>query len=276
MISNPPIIVISPAGQTLRRQAAELVAYRDLLALFTLRDLSIRYKQTLLGFAWAFVQPVVTLLTFSVFLGKFARVSGGNLPYPLMAALGVIPWSLFTNAVTRAAASVVGNASLITKVYFPRIILPISGACASVVDFAISAMVLVPLLIVYKVRPAPLMWLIVPLAVLTLFVFSIGAGLFFAALNVRYRDVQHAIPFLLQVWMFATPVVYPLDVVPVKWRFLVYINPVSGVIHALRQGLTGGNTPWFAIATAVSGALVTVVAGAAVFRATEQSFADVV
>ena len=273
--SDAPLLVIEPRHGFVRLDLHELWAYRDLLYFLTRREISIRYKQTILGFAWAIIQPVMTMLVFTVFLGKFAKVPSDGIPYPVFSYLGLLPWTYFANAVTRSATSLVTNANLLSKVYFPRLLIPLSGVLSAMVDFLISFAVLVVLMLWYGITPAwQTLWL-VPLTLLTALA-AVGVGMWLSALNVKYRDVQHAIPFLMQLWMYATPVVYPASVVPERWRVLFALNPLTGVIEAYRAATLGRPMPWAMLAVSVVSTLVAVALGTWQFRRMERVFADVV
>jgi lipopolysaccharide transport system permease protein len=253
----------------------ELWHYRDLLYFLTWRDLSVRYKQTILGLAWAVIQPFMTMVVFSIFLGRLAGVPSDGVPYPIFSYLGLLPWMYFSSAVTRSAASLVGNANLLTRVYFPRVVMPLSATVSALVDFAAASMVLGVLMAVYGLRPAPTTLLLVPLVLITAFVAG-GVGMWLAALNVRFRDVQHVIPFLMQLWMFATPVVYPTSIVPDQWRGLFALNPMTGLIEAYRGATLGTPIDWRLLSVSLVTALVVGLLGFWQFRRVEASFADVI
>jgi lipopolysaccharide transport system permease protein len=273
--SDTPVVVIEPRLGLVRFDAAELWHYRDLLYFLTWREISIRYKQTLLGFAWAVIQPVMTMVVFTVFLGRLARMPSDGIPYPVFSYLGLLPWMYFSNAVTRSGTSLVSNAHLLSKVYFPRVLIPVSGVLSAAVDFAIAFVVLVGLMLWYGIAPAASTLWLIPLTLLTA-VAAAGAGMWLASLNVKYRDVQHAIPFLMQVWMYATPVVYPASVVPERWRTLFALNPLAGVIEAYRAATLGRPMPWSLLATSTVAALLLLLVGTWQFRRMERVFADVV
>jgi lipopolysaccharide transport system permease protein len=272
---DAPIVVIEPRHGFVRFDVAELWHYRDLLYFLTWREISIRYKQTLLGFAWAVIQPVMTMVVFTVFLGRLAKMPSDGIPYPVFSYLGLLPWLYFANAVTRSGTSLVSNAHLLSKVYFPRVLIPLSGVLSAAVDFAIAFVVLVGLMLWYGIAPAASTLWLLPLTLLTA-VAAAGAGMWLAALNVKYRDVQHAIPFLMQVWMYATPVVYPASVVPERWRTLFALNPLAGVIEAYRAATLGRAMPWSLLGASTVAAVLLVVIGTWQFRRMERSFADIV
>lgn len=270
-----PLLVIEPRHGIARVDLRELWHYRDLLYFLTRREISIRYKQTLLGFLWAVIQPLMTMVVFTVFLGRLAKVPSDGIPYPVFSYLGLLPWTYFANAVTRSGTSLVTNANLLSKVYFPRILIPLSGVLSAMVDFAIAFVVLIALMLWYGIMPSwQTLWL-VPLTLLTALA-AVGVGMWLAALNVKYRDVQHAIPFVMQVWMYATPVVYPASVVPEKWRTLFALNPLAGIIEAYRAATLGRQIPWQLLAVSAATTLVGVAIGSWQFRRMERVFADVV
>lgn len=268
-------IVIAPRRGWAAVDLAELWAYRELLYFLTWRDLKVRYKSTVLGSAWAVVQPLATMIVFTVFFGMFVRMPSDGVPYPLFSYTGMLLWSYFSTALTSASVSLVGNASLLTKVYFPRPIVPAAAALGGLVDFAIACGVLVPLFVWYGVLPAASVVMLVPITLLT-FILVLGASLWLAALTVQYRDVRHALPFLVQMWMFATPIVYPLSIVPERWRWIAAMNPMAGLVEAFRAAVLGRPMPWTALALAAAIAVVTLVGGALFFRRMERSFADVI
>jgi lipopolysaccharide transport system permease protein len=237
------------------------------------RDLKVRYRQTAIGAGWVVLQPLLTMAIFTVIFGRFARIPSDGLPYPLFCYTALVPWTLFSNALSRGGESVVGNANLVTKVYFPRLLLPLSGVLSPLVDFAIAAMVLVVMIAWYRI-PLTLNVLALPFFILLVVCTALAVSVWLSALNVRYRDVRHTIPFLLQVWMFASPISYPVSMVT-EWRLLYSLNPMVGVIEGFRWALLGKQSPDFGV-VAVSTAVVVVllVAGVVYFRQMERTFAD--
>lgn len=272
---DAPLFVIQPTKGFVALDAGELWHYRDLLYFLTWREISIRYKQTLLGFAWAIVQPLMTMVVFTVFLGRLAKVPSDGIPYPVFSYLGLLPWTYFANAVTRSSTSLVGNANLLSKVYFPRILIPLSGTLSALVDFAIAFVILIGLMAFYHIPvTVSLLW-VIPLTVLTA-IAATGVGMWLSALNVQYRDVQHAIPFLMQLWMYATPVVYPASVVPAKWRLLFSLNPMTGIIEAYRDAALDKPISIASLGVSTLAIIFVAAVGGWQFRRMERRFADIV
>jgi lipopolysaccharide transport system permease protein len=254
----------------------ELWAHRELVYFLTWRDVKVRYKQTALGAIWAILQPVMTMAVFALFFGKLAKVPSDGIPYPLFTFTALVPWMFFANGLTQASNSLVHNANLLTKVYFPRLAIPISTVIAGTLDFVLSFVVLVALVAYYGVTPtANVLWL--PLFALLALITSLGVGLWAAAINVQFRDVRYTIPFLTQFWMFGTPVAYPSSLLPEPWRTVFGINPMVGVVEGFRWSLAGAKTapgPIIALSSLVAVALL--VSGAYYFRRMERTFADIV
>ncbi|HWB11862.1 MAG TPA: ABC transporter permease [Pirellulales bacterium] len=257
----------------------ELWRYRELLYFLAWRDVKVRYKQTALGAAWAILQPALMMVVFTIFFGRLAQVDSGGLPYPLFAFLGLLPWTFFATAIASAGNSVVGSERLITKVYFPRLLIPFASVGAALVDLAVACSMLVVLLVWYGVPPS-WGWLLAPgvLALLTLA--ALGAGALLAALNVAYRDVRYVIPFLVQLWMFATPTVYmhvgggPEEAAAGHW--LLYVNPLTGLIAAFRAAVVGSDVPAIGLLWSGGAAVLLFLAGCLYFRRVEDSFADII
>jgi lipopolysaccharide transport system permease protein len=268
-------LVIEPASR-IRFQLLDLWEYRELLYFLFWRDLKVRYKQTLLGASWAILQPLVTTIVFTIFLGRVAKIGSDGLPYSLFVFSGLLPWQLFAFSLTQSSASLVNSQQLITKVYFPRLIIPVSATLVGLVDFVVSCFVLAVMML-YRHAVPTIGIIFLPLLVLFAIVAALGAGLALSALNVRYRDVRHTIPFLIQIWMFATPIVYPMSSLPEKWRFLFGINPMVGVVEGFRWALFGR---WSGNATMMIVSAASVVCmffiGLTYFRSVERSFADLV
>jgi lipopolysaccharide transport system permease protein len=254
----------------------ELWRYRELVYFLAWRDVKVRYKQTALGVAWAILQPLAGMLIFSIFLGNLVHVPSDGLPYPLFAYAGLLPWMFFANAVVGASSSLVGNTNLVTKVYFPRLVIPIAAVLAGLVDLGIGLLLLVLLLLIFGAAPT-LGLLLVPLFITLAVLTALAVGIWLSALDVQYRDVRYAIPFLVQVWLFATPVVYPASVVPEQYRALYGLNPMAGVIEGFRWALLGGTPfpgPLLVVSVLVSGLVL--VSGQLYFRRMERTFADVI
>jgi len=255
---------------------AAIWQYRVLLYFLVWRDLKVRYKQTAIGIGWAVIQPLITMLIFTVIFGYFAKLPSDGLPYPIFAYSGLLPWNYFASALNRCSVSVVADAHLITKVYFPRLILPIAGAISGLIDFAISFFLLLGMMTWFGSVPG---WsvLTIPVFLGLALMTALAIGLWLSALNVRYRDVGHTIPFLVQVWMFLSPIVYPVSIIPEKYRLLYSLNPMVGVIEGFRWALLGKAGPEFSLLV-VSAFVVGVlfVTGLVFFKNMEQTFADVV
>ena len=268
--------VIRPSRGWVPPNLRELWQYRELVYFLIWRNIKVRYKQTTLGIAWAILQPVATMLVFSLFFGKLAELPSDGLPYPMFALAALVPWTFFANGLTQSANSVVQDEQLIRKVYFPRLAIPVSTVLSGVVDFLLAFAVLLAMLPFYGVLPsANVVWL--PLLLVLAFVTTMGVGLWLSALNVRYRDVRHAVPFLTQFWLFATPIAYPSSLVPENWRALYGVNPMVGVVDGFRWALLGVDTqpgPMIAVSTVT--ALVILVGGVLYFRGMERHFADIV
>lgn len=254
----------------------ELWLYRDLLLILMVRDIKLRYKQTALGVTWVILQPLVAALIFSVIFGRFASLPSGDSPYLLIAFSGVLAWNLFSGSLQRAGGSLVEDAKLISKVYFPRMIVPIASSAAVLADHLVTLAVMLGLMVLFGV---PFRWnlVVVPGLTLITFLLSVGVSLFFSALSVYYRDFMYALPFLIQVWMYASPVVYTLEIVPESLRTIYAINPLVGVIQAFRWAfLATGEFPWRPLSISLASAAVLLLSGSTVFRRVERSFADVV
>lgn len=252
----------------------EVWAYRELLAIFAWRDLKVRYRQTLLGAVWVMGQPLVTMLIFTLLFGRVAKLSVSTaVPYPVFVLSGLLIWNFVVSAITRGGNSLIGASHLISKVYFPRLVIPLSNVVTDLVDFTLSAALLIPLMIWYRVAPGVEIVLL-PLVVLLAAVFALGAGLWVAALNIEYRDVRIVIPWILQIALYATPVVYPLSALPERYRAIAVWNPMAGIVEAFRATLFGTPFPTWPLAWSVAAALLLLVSGAYYFRRMERRFAD--
>ncbi|MEO6393797.1 MAG: ABC transporter permease [Pyrinomonadaceae bacterium] len=269
-----PLVVIEPGRAWLGLDLGELWSYRELLYFLTWRDIKVRYKQTVLGAAWAILQPLLTMLIFTVIFGRFAGIPSDNIPYPIFCYAALLPWTFFSNAVTNSGNSLVGSSNLITKVYFPRMIIPGAAVLAGLVDFLIASVILAGLMVYYRVAPTWQIMLFPALIALTA-VLALGIGMVMSALNVKYRDVRYALPFLVQIWMFATPILYPLSLVK-NWRWVLYLNPLTGVIEGFRSSLLGRPFNWTALGISLLLTAAALVFAAFFFRRMEKSFADIV
>lgn len=269
-------LVIKPSSGWAPLNFQEIWAYRELIYFLTWRDVKVRYKQTALGIAWAVIQPLALMIVFSVFFGHLAKVPSDGLPYPIFALAGLLPWQLFARALSECSNSLVVNERLITKVYFPRLIVPLSAVLSGVVDFFLALLVLIGLMLYYGVAVGSAIWTL-PFFTALLFGAALAVGLWLSALNVRYRDVRYAVPFLIQIWLFVSPVAYPTSIVPAVWRSFYGLNPMVGIIEGFRWALLGsgeGVIPLSAISGIVIGLLL--IGGAYYFRRTEKTFADFV
>jgi len=275
-LPDEPLVRIRPGRSSLGIDLRDLWAYRELLYFLTWRDLKVRYKQTILGVAWAIIQPLFTMLIFTLFFGKLAGIPSDGVPYPVFVYAGLLLWTFFSNAVTHSGNSLVGNSNLLTKVYFPRIIIPGAAVGAGLVDLLIAFGVLVVLMVYYRVSISASVVMLVPLVGLTT-VFALALGMWTSALNVKYRDIRYALPFVIQLWMFVSPVIFPSSFVPEKWRWVLTLNPLTGIIEGFRAALFGRRPfDWMAIAISTVMTLVLFVYAAYVFRRMERTFADIV
>ncbi len=271
-----PVTVIEPSRGWVSLRLRALWRSRELLYFLIWRDVKVRYKQTLLGAAWAILQPLLTMVVFSIFFGKLARMPSDGVPYPLFAYVALVPWTFFANGLILSSGSLVSNQTLLRKVYFPRLVIPISAVASGLIDFGIAFVVLLGLAARYGVTPTShMLWL--PALVLLALVTALGVGLWFSALNVLYRDIQYVVPFLVQVWLYATPIVYPSSLVPERWRTLYALNPMVGVVEGFRWALLGtGTAPGPMILVSAAAALALMIGGLFFFRRMEKSFSDVV
>lgn len=271
-----PTVVIEPRRGLFDLGLKSVWGYRELLYFLVWRDLKVRYKQTMIGIGWAIIQPLITMLISTAIFGHFAKIPSDGVPYPIFAFCGLLPWTYFATALNRCIVSVVADSHVITKIYFPRLILPLSGTASGLVDFSISLVVFLGFMIWYEM---PIGWwlLTLPFFLLLSLVTALAVGLWLSALNVRYRDVTYTIPFLIQVWMFASPVVYPVNLIPEKWRFLYSLNPMAGVIEGFRWALLGKASPDFAVMAVSAFVVAILLAGGVVFfRSMERTFADII
>jgi lipopolysaccharide transport system permease protein len=271
-----PILRIAPPRGWFDLNLRGLWQYRELLYFFVWRDIKIRYKQTVVGAAWAVFQPLMTMAVFSLFFGKLAKIPSNGLPYPVFYFSALLPWTYFSGALQNATSVVVEQQRVITKVYFPRLVLPLSAVVAGLVDFSIGFVVFLVMMAYYRIVPS-LSIFFFPLFLLMAVLTALGIGLFLSALNAIYRDVRYVLPFLVQFWMFASPVAYPSSLVPQRWRWLYELNPMAGVIDGFRWSLTGkGQPPGILLAVSASMVVLLVVAGTVYFQKMEGIIADVV
>jgi homopolymeric O-antigen transport system permease protein len=267
---------IRPRRGLLDLDLGELVAYRELLYFFVWKDVKVRYKQTLLGAAWAIIQPLFTMLAFTLFFGRLGKMPSEGLPYPVFYFAALVPWTYFANAVTQATNTMIENQRVVTKVYFPRLALPLSAVLSALVDFAIAFVVLVGMMLFYR-QPLTATVLLLPLFLLLAVATAFAVGLWLSALNARYRDVRYAVPFLVQFWLFASPVAYPSSLVPASWRWLYGLNPMAGTIDGFRWALTGRGAPSpLLLAASALGVLAILAGGLVYFQRVEGTLADVV
>jgi lipopolysaccharide transport system permease protein len=274
--SDSHVIVVKPSKGWISLKLKELWEYRELLYFLTWRDIKVRYKQTVLGAAWAIIQPFFTMVVFSLFFGKLAKVPSDGLPYPIFAYAALVPWTFFANGLSQSSNSLVGSANLIKKVYFPRLVVPISSVISGVFDFMLAFVLLLGMMLYYGIFPTVnIVWL--PFLLLLTLTTSLGVGLWLSALNVQFRDVRYTVPFLTQFWLFATPIAYPSSLLSEPWRTLYGINPMVGVVEGFRWALLGTDTaPGVIILVSSLMALALLVGGAFYFRRLERNFADVV
>ena len=275
-MEEKPYLVIKPKKGWQLIDFRELAAYRDLFYFLVVRDIKVRYKQTVLGGLWAIIQPFFMMVVFTLFFGKLAKVPSDGVPYPVFNFSAMVAWTYFSNAITYSGNSLIQNTALISKVYFPRLIAPLAPTLAFLLDFAIAFVILIAMMLYYQIYPSITILLLPLLIVLMMFTAS-GVGMFLAALNAQYRDIRYTLQFLVQFWMFASPVVYPVSLIPEKYRLIYAINPMAGVIEGFRSALLGTvafPTQMLLVSTLVS--IIIFIAGALYFRQTERYFADVI
>ncbi len=276
-VQRGPTIRIAPTNGWVSLRLSELWEYRELLFYMTVRNISVRYKQTVMGAAWAVIQPFLTMVVFSIFFGRMAKIPSDGVPYPIFSYAALVPWTFFSNGLTSASNSLVGGANLLKKVYFPRLAMPISSVLSSGVDFVLAFMVLLIMMFYYGISPtANIVWL--PLLLLLAFTTSLGASLWLSAMNVQFRDVKYALQFIVQFWMFATPIVYPASLIENPLMRAVYaINPMVGVVEGFRWALIGTDTaPGRMVLVSSATAVALLIGGLFYFRRMERTFADVV
>ena len=271
-----PTLRIAPSKGWVPLKLSELWEYRELLYFLVWRDIKVRYKQTALGATWAIIQPFLTMVVFSLFFGHLAKMPSDGIPYPIFSFAALVPWAFFANGLSQSSNSLVGSSNLITKVYFPRLIIPLASSFSGVVDFLIAFAVLIAMMFYYGLLPTlNVLWL--PLFLLLAMVTSLGVGLWLSALNVEYRDVRFIVPFITQFWLFVTPIAYPSSLLPEPWHTLYGLNPMVGVVEGFRWALLGRKTaPGPIIAVSSAAAIVILITGAFYFRRMEKTFADIV
>lgn len=273
--ADRPVHLIAPSRGWVPVNLAEIWEYRELLAVLVWRQVRVRYKQTALGVAWAVLQPVATMVVFSVLFGRLAKLPSDGVPYPVFAFCALLPWQLFAYSMTEASNSVVASQQMLTKVYFPRVLLPLSSVAVGLVDFAVSFVVLIAMMLGYGLRPG-LEVLTVPLWTLLAVATAVAVSLWLSAINVRYRDVRYTLPLLTQLWLFVTPVAYATSLVPEAWRWLYAMNPMVGVVDGFRWALVGGAWPGPSVFVSGGAVIALLVGGLFYFRRLERTFADVV
>jgi len=275
-LTDVPEIDITPPRGWLDLNLREFWQFRELVYFFVWRDIKVRYKQTAIGAAWAIIQPVATMLVFTLFFGRLARIPSGGVPYPIFYLSALLPWMYFAGALQNATNSVVEHQHVITKVYFPRLVLPLSAVVPGLLDFAIGFVIFLAMMPFYHVAPGMAI-LLFPVFLLLAVATALGVGLWLSALNAIYRDIRYVVPFLVQFWMFASPVAYPASLVPARWRWVYGLNPMAGVIEGFRWALTGkGQPPGLLLAASAGAVVVVLMGGIAFFNRMEGTIADVV
>jgi homopolymeric O-antigen transport system permease protein len=270
------VIRIEPSRGWISLNLGELWDYRELLYFLIWRDVKVRYKQTVLGVAWAIIQPLATMIVFSLFFGRLAKIPSDGVPYPIFNLAGLVPWSLFANGLSHVTGSLVDSSNLIKKVYFPRFAVPIAALLSGLVDFVLTFVMLLGMMGYYGLFPTANI-IFLPLFILLALITCLGTGLWLSALNVQYRDVRYVVPFMIQLWLFATPIIYPSSMLPEPWRTVYGVNPMAGVIEGTRWALLGTDTaPGPIIAVSSFVALTLLISGAFYFRRMEKTFADIV
>ena len=271
-----PTTVIEPPRGWISLQLHEFWDYRYLLYFFIWRDIKVRYKQTIMGASWAIIQPLFTMVIFSLFFGKLANVPSDGLPYPIFSFAGLVPWTYFANSLTQASNSLVGGANMIKKIYFPRLILPTASVLSGLLDFFLAFFVLLGMMFFYGILPT-INVILIPFFILLTIITSLGVGLWFSTLNVQFRDVRYMVPFLIQAWLFLTPIAYPSSLIPEPWRILYGLNPMAGVVEGFRWALLGTDTPpgpMLIVSSLV--AVIVFISGLYYFKRMEKTFADIV
>ena len=275
-----PITYLKPPKGLAALNLRDLWEYRELMYFLTWRDVKVRYKQTLLGFTSVILQPLINMVVFTILFGELLKVPTGGIPYPIFSFAALLPWTYFATSLTRSSTTLVGSANLISKVYFPRMVIPISGVISGFIDFGISFIILIVMMLIYKIIPT---WnlLLLPFLLILAMLTALGFGLWLSALNVRFRDINHLVPFIIEIWKYATPVIYGSTLIPEKFRFILGLNPLTGVVEGFRWAILGGKYvetfnpgPLFAISIVI--AVVVLISGIIFFRNTERTFADII
>jgi len=274
-VAKRAVTITAGTNADIRSGLRELWEYRELLSFLTWRDVKVRYRQTFLGALWAVLQPLLTMIVFTLVFGRLAGMPSDGIPYPLFSYAALLPWTFFANAVTSSSTSVVGSAHLITKVYFPRLIIPGAAVLAGLVDFGIAFVLLLGLMLWYG-TPLAATILLVPVLVFLTALLALGVGDWTAAMHVKYRDFRYAVPFAIQLWMFATPVIYPSRLVPESWRWLLDLNPLTGIVEGFRGILFSGCIPWMSLGVTTILTILGFIYAAYTFRRMERSFADII
>lgn len=274
------ITYLKPAKGLAALNLKDLWDYRELIYFLTWRDLKVRYKQTVLGFTWVILQPLINMVVFTILFGQLLKVPTDGIPYPIFSFAALLPWLYFAGSLTRSSTTLVGSANLISKVFFPRMVIPIAGVLSGIVDFLVSLIVLIGMMLFYKIIPT---WnlLLLPVFLFLAMLTALGFGLWFSALNVRFRDVNHLVPFIIEIWKYATPVIYGATLIPERFRFLLGLNPMTGVVEGFRWAILGSKYvesfdpgPLFFISISIT--LVVLISGVIFFRNTERTFADII
>lgn len=272
---KPEVLVIQPSSPWRTVDLREVWRYRELLYFFVWRDVKVRYKQTTLGILWAVLQPLFAMVIFAFVFGRVARLPSDGIPYALFAYAGLLPWTFFASGVTNGSQSLIGSSNLITKVYFPRVLIPIAAVATGVIDFVLAMLMLGPLFVLYRWTPsaAALMW--IPVVTVVVLLLAFGFSIWLSALVARFRDLRHVIPFAVQIWLFATPIVYPLSMIPERWRWIFALNPMSGIVEAFRGSLFGRPVDALPLLWSALLAFLLILSGSIYFRRTERMVADV-
>lgn len=269
------VTIIKPSSKIQFLNIKELWSYRELIASFVKRDIQVRYRQTIIGGLWAIIQPFSTMVIFSFFFGHLAKISGGGVPYTIFSYAGLLLWTYFTGAITASSGSMVASAGLITKVYFPRIIIPISATITGLLDYMVASVVLIGLMLYYQIVPTILIFL-VPITLLLTWMLAMGMGFWLSAINVKYRDVGYVLPFFIQLMLFVTPVIYPSSIAP-NFKFLLSLNPMTGIIDAHRAMILGGlPVNWESLGISAVMVAIILLSGSAYFKSVEKHFADII